>query len=163
VGRRARTAAARPLQEGQHARFLARIHSWGFGTLYIDPKRLPAGPFLAYNHDGKLVGSIYTVPVTFNDLAANHRLRIPERATPWDSRFLVNPGDRFEVTFAEEGVYDYFGLPHEGAGMVGRLIVGHPGGPGHSRVTFPSIASVMAGKIVRLEQFSQGGASRGTR
>ena len=28
------------------------------------------------------------------------------------------------------GVYDYFCMPHEEAGMVGRLIVGQPIGPG---------------------------------
>jgi plastocyanin len=59
-----------------------------------------------------------------------HSLRIPERAEPWDSGFLVNPGDRFEVTLTTEGVYDYFCLPHEHAGMVGRIVVGRPGGPG---------------------------------
>ena len=35
----------------------------GMGTLYVDPKTLPAGPFLAYDRDGKLVSSIYMVPV----------------------------------------------------------------------------------------------------
>jgi hypothetical protein len=61
---------------------------------------------------------------------ANHSLRIPQGAEPWDSGFLINPGDRFEVTLTAEGVYDYFCLPHEAAGMVGRLVVGRPGGPG---------------------------------
>jgi plastocyanin len=61
---------------------------------------------------------------------ANHSLRIPEAAEPWDSGFLVNPGDRFEVALTVEGVYDYFCLPHEAAGMVGRIVVGRPGGPG---------------------------------
>ncbi len=42
----------------------------------------------------------------------------------------MNPGDRFEVTLTAEGVYDYFCLPHEAAGMVGRIVVGRPGGPG---------------------------------
>ena len=59
-----------------------------------------------------------------------HSRRIPEQAEPWDSGFLVNPGDRFEVTLTAEGVYDYFCLPHEHAGMVGRIVVGRPGGPG---------------------------------
>jgi hypothetical protein len=27
----------------------------GLGTLYVDPKTLPDGPFLAYDHHGKLV------------------------------------------------------------------------------------------------------------
>jgi hypothetical protein len=35
----------------------------GLGTLYVDPKSLPAGPFLAYDHDGKLVSTIYMIPM----------------------------------------------------------------------------------------------------
>ena len=47
------------------------------GQLYVDPKTLPAGPFLAYDHQGKLVSTIYMIPVdqieqhkAFADLAA---------------------------------------------------------------------------------------------
>ena len=32
-------------------------------TLYVDPKTLPAGPFLAYDHAGRLVSTIYMVPL----------------------------------------------------------------------------------------------------
>ena len=60
----------------------------------------------------------------------DHPLRIPETAPPWDSGYLVNPGDQFEVTLTVEGVYDYFCAPHEIAGMVGRIVVGRPAGPG---------------------------------
>ena len=60
----------------------------------------------------------------------DHALRIPEAAEPWDSGYLVEPGDRFEVTLTVPGVYDYFCAPHEAAGMVGRIIVGEPSGPG---------------------------------
>jgi hypothetical protein len=35
----------------------------GLGTLYVDPATLPAGPFLAYDHDGQLVSSIYMIPL----------------------------------------------------------------------------------------------------
>ncbi len=59
-----------------------------------------------------------------------HSLRIPERAQPWNSGFLVQPGAHFEVTLSVVGVYDYFCAPHEIAGMVGRIVVGKPGGPG---------------------------------
>ena len=48
----------------------------GLGTLYVDPKTLPAGPFLAYDKDGHLVSSVYMIPVkditahkAFNNLA----------------------------------------------------------------------------------------------
>jgi hypothetical protein len=49
----------------------------GLGQLYVDPATLPAGPFLAYDHDGKLVSTIYMIPVEdlnpdkkFDNLAA---------------------------------------------------------------------------------------------
>ena len=35
----------------------------GLGELYVNPKTLPAGPFLAYDHKGKLVSTIYMIPV----------------------------------------------------------------------------------------------------
>ena len=60
----------------------------------------------------------------------HHSLRIPEHAKPWDSGFLVNPGAHFEVTLDVPGVYDYYCAPHEAAGMVGRIVVGKPLGPG---------------------------------
>lgn len=47
----------------------------GLGVLYVDPSTLPAGPFLAYDRQGKLVSSVYMIPVkdleahkAFNDL-----------------------------------------------------------------------------------------------
>jgi hypothetical protein len=48
----------------------------GLGTLYVQPATLPAGPFLAYDRDGRLVSTIYMIPLTdiegqkqFDDLA----------------------------------------------------------------------------------------------
>lgn len=35
----------------------------GLGQLFVDPATLPAGPFLAYDHDGALVSTIYMLPV----------------------------------------------------------------------------------------------------
>lgn len=49
----------------------------GLGQLYVDPSTLPAGPFLAYDHSGRLVSTIYMLPIedlnpnkSFNDLKA---------------------------------------------------------------------------------------------
>jgi hypothetical protein len=49
----------------------------GLGQLFVDPATLPAGPFLAYDHDGKLVSTVYMIPIedlkpnkTFDNLAA---------------------------------------------------------------------------------------------
>jgi hypothetical protein len=51
----------------------------GLGNLYVDPATLPAGPFLAYDHQGKLVSSIYMIPLkdmnnqkAFSGLKAAH-------------------------------------------------------------------------------------------
>ena len=51
----------------------------GLGTLYVDPKSLPAGPFLAYDRQGHLVSSIYMLPLkdlgahrSFQDLPVAH-------------------------------------------------------------------------------------------
>jgi hypothetical protein len=35
----------------------------GLGVLYVDPATLPAGPFLAYDRQGKLVSSVYMIPL----------------------------------------------------------------------------------------------------
>ncbi len=53
-------------------------------------------------------------------------IRIPTVARGWDSGILTRPGATFEVTLDVPGVYDYYCLPHEAAGMVGRIVVGRP-------------------------------------
>jgi plastocyanin len=99
-----------------------------------------------------------------------HSLRIPERAQPWNSGFLLKPGADFDVTFTIEGVYDYYCLPHEQAGMVGRIVVGQPSGPGSlpfdyfngrpgtarwkpvpdaARKAFPAVERIMQSRVVR--------------
>ncbi len=35
----------------------------GLGQLYVDPKTLPAGPFLAYDKQGKFVSTVYIIPL----------------------------------------------------------------------------------------------------
>lgn len=102
---------------------------------------------------------------------ANHSLRIPSNAAPWDSGYL-SPGEHFEVRFTVEGVYDYYCMPHEAAGMVGRIIVGKPTGPGAmpfdyfvgkpyakdwrpvppaAQAAFPAVERIMREKVVRLD------------
>jgi plastocyanin len=99
-----------------------------------------------------------------------HALRIPEAADPWDSGYLVEPGDRFEATLTVPGVYDYFCTPHEMAGMVGRIIVGEATGPGAlpfdyfkddpaaqdwqpvpkaAQAAFPPVGAIMSDRLVR--------------
>ncbi len=53
-------------------------------------------------------------------------LRIPAAAGAWNSDYLL-PDESFDVRFTAEGVYDYFCVPHEHAGMVGRIVVAASG------------------------------------
>ncbi|HBX66984.1 MAG TPA: hypothetical protein DEG32_12825, partial [Balneolaceae bacterium] len=50
-------------------------------------------------------------------------LRIPTSAQSFDSGML-NKGDRWFLEIKEEGVYDYFCIPHERLGHAGRIISG---------------------------------------
>lgn len=44
----------------------------GLGKLYVDPATLPVGPFLAYDRTGKLVSTIYMVPLA--DMEAHKKI-----------------------------------------------------------------------------------------
>ncbi|MBK0398283.1 hypothetical protein H0I76_03695 [Limibaculum sp. M0105] len=77
------------------------------------------------NHDK---GNSHTA-TTYHPAIFDRPRRIPSGAAPWDSDFLL-PGASFEVTLSVPGVYDYYCIPHEHAGMVGRIVVGRPGDPG---------------------------------
>jgi plastocyanin len=49
--------------------------------------------------------------------------RIPKGVSPFDSGMLQK-GDTWTLQLRKKGVYDYFCLPHERMGHVGRIIVG---------------------------------------
>ncbi len=55
--------------------------------------------------------------------------RIPEGADAFNSEILSEQGATYEHTFETTGTYDYFCIPHKTLGMVGRIVVGDPGGP----------------------------------
>jgi plastocyanin len=57
-------------------------------------------------------------------------LRIPETAQAWSSELLKTIDASYEHMFESIGIHDYFCIPHEDVGMVGRLIVREATGPG---------------------------------
>jgi len=36
----------------------------GMGELFVDPATLPAGPFVAYDHDDRVVSTTYMIPIS---------------------------------------------------------------------------------------------------
>ncbi|MFC4986781.1 plastocyanin/azurin family copper-binding protein [Saliphagus infecundisoli] len=55
--------------------------------------------------------------------------RIPDGAETFNSETLSEQGATYEHTFETTGTYDYFCIPHKTQGMIGRIVVGEPGGP----------------------------------
>ncbi len=150
------------------------------GTVDIGMLSDPLGTTVWFDPIGILVAPGTTVRWTvhanvhtttaYHPANDHHSLRIPEKAEPWDSKFLVNPGDHVTVTLTVPGVYDYFCRPHEAAGMVGRIVVGTPSGPGAlpfdyfrgrpgteawvpvpaaAQKAFPSVSRIMRARVVR--------------
>jgi hypothetical protein len=64
----------------------------GLGALYVQPQTLPAGPFLAYDRDDRLVSTIYMIPVS--DITAQKRFEhLAAGATAvQDTDIYYNPG-----------------------------------------------------------------------
>ncbi|HEY8594514.1 MAG TPA: DUF5602 domain-containing protein [Devosiaceae bacterium] len=96
-GPAAEIAKAPPAAPFQQVSKLVKLPDFipGLGQLFVDPATLPAGPFLAYDHDGALVATVYMIPVA--DL---------------------NPDKSFDNLSAPGGVVDhvdiYFNAGHPG-------------------------------------------------
>lgn len=130
------------------------------GQYYFDPVGVfvPVGGTVRWQFPFRGgVGALMGITVTaFHPANDNHELRIPAQAMPFDSRPMNRAQDgfvRFEHTFTVEGTYDYFSASHEVLGMVGRIVVGKPGGPAEQppgyggregrAVMFPAEAAVL--------------------
>lgn len=122
---------------------------------YNDPKGLLIDPGMTVrfvNESGSHSATAY------HPANQDKPLRIPEAADPWDSGMLTEDSAPFEVTLDIQGVYDYYCIPHEDLGMVGRIIVGEPqAGPGttppdglppDAQDALPSIEAILEGGTV---------------
>ena len=120
--------ACTALARGQSSDVLeiAMVRAYRQGRFYYDPIGLYVNP-------GQTVRWTTRPPsfsvVAFHPDNDNHELRIPDGAEPFDSKILGR-SPSFEWTFEVEGTYDYFSWNHEAIGMIGRIVVGAPGGPG---------------------------------
>jgi plastocyanin len=90
-----------------------------------DPAGLHVAPATTIRWINADSGNAHTATAYHPDIMDRPR-RIPEGAEPWDSEYLL-PDESFSVTLTVPGVYDFYCVPHEHAGMVGRIVVGEPG------------------------------------
>lgn len=128
---------------GALATLTMSARTWASPVEVIEMRGTPRGERVWFAPHGLAVAPGTTLRFVNRDPANSHtatayhpsildrKRRIPADAKPWDSDFLL-PGDSFETTLSVPGVYDYYCQPHEMAGMVGRIVVGHPSDPGWS-------------------------------
>lgn len=89
-----------------------------------DPAGLHVAPGTAIRWVNADAGNAHTA-TAYHPENMDRPRRIPEGAEPWDSDYLL-PEEIFEVNLMVPGVYDFYCVPHEHAGMVGRVVVGEP-------------------------------------
>ena len=89
--------------------------------------------------------------------------RIPAAASPFDSGVLS--AGSFEYTFDTPGTYDYYCIPHRSMGMVGRIIVGEPGGPAEATPIpdgdVPESEVILEQETVAIDQFDESDDNHG--
>lgn len=128
------------------------MHTEG-GEYYFDPIGLHVEP-----------GTAVTVEnVSGNHNVVNYDGRIPEAADGFETEI----GATTELTLEEPGTYDYYCSPHKTFGMVGRVVVGEPGGPAEGSMPpdgdVPQSDAIVEAGSVSYADFASGGSSGSTR
>lgn len=109
--------------------------------VWFDPLGLHIQPGQTLRWTNRDPGNSHTV-TAYHPAIFDRLQRIPKGAEPWNSGYLL-PNETYSVTLTLPGVYDYYCVPHEHAGMVGRIVVGEP-------PTSDYPATVADGKLMSL-------------
>jgi plastocyanin len=90
-------------------------------ALAFEPKEITVkvGDRVQWRNVGQIAHTVTTTP---SKVANPDRVSVPRGAKPWDSG-LIGDEETFSRTFDEPGAYEYLCIPHEGAGMVGTVVV----------------------------------------
>jgi plastocyanin len=89
--------------------------------LAFEPKRIEvaAGEKVTWKNVGTVA---HTVTADKSKAADASLVSVPAGTKEWDSGFVAE-GESFSRTFRKPGSYRYICIPHEGAGMVGSVVV----------------------------------------
>jgi plastocyanin len=90
-------------------------------SLTFEPNELKVkvGDTVEWRNAGNIAHTVTTEPSKVSDPG---RVSVPQGAKPWDSG-LLGGDDTFSRTFDRPGTYRYLCIPHEGANMVGKVVV----------------------------------------
>jgi plastocyanin len=152
--------AAQPLPAASRAERVRIIvmHGTARGErTWFAPAGLAVPPGARVRFVNRDAGNSHTSTAYHPDVFDRAR-RIPAAASPWDSGFLL-PGEGFDVVLTAPGVYDYYCIPHEMAGMAGRIVVGTPEDPGWEDAAPASddLPEKIAGRVPSVAEIIQRG------
>ena len=130
--------------------------------VWFDPIGLLVQPGQTVRWTNRDAGNSHT-STAYHPENFDRPLRIPEAAEPVELGLSAAGRELFGRRSTVPGVYDYYCVPHEHAGMVGRIVVGAPG-PGDWRTrpdadgdlpevalkAFPAVEDIMRDKVVRV-------------
>lgn len=88
-------------------------------TFESDSVAVRVGDVVTWRNAGLIQHSVTADPT---EATLDGSVRLPDGAEPFDSGLLAE-GETFSHIFRVPGRYDYFCIPHEGAGMTGAVIV----------------------------------------
>jgi plastocyanin len=90
-------------------------------ALKFEPSEITAsvGDRVRWRNVGNIAHTVTTDPAKVAD-AGN--VSVPSDVTPWDSG-LIGADRSFARTFRRSGVYRYVCIPHEGARMIGSVVI----------------------------------------
>jgi len=130
--------------------------------VWFDPAGVLVPPGSTVRWTNREEGNVHTT-TAYHPANFDRPQRMPAAAIPWNSDYLM-PGEAFEVMLTVPGVYDFYCIPHEHAGMVGRIVVGAvpadwhgwPEGdlPAVAPAAFPDTATIIRKRAVRARERS---------
>ena len=97
-----------------------------YTDLYFDPIGLFVEPGTTVSFE--LVSGVHSATAYHPDNQGALNRRIPSGAPSWNTGQFDKKGASRSVTFETNGTHDYYCIPHKYR-MVGRVVVGEPGGP----------------------------------
>ncbi|MFB6081759.1 MAG: plastocyanin/azurin family copper-binding protein [Halanaeroarchaeum sp.] len=125
-------------------------------SYYFDPIGLFVEPGTTVTF--RIESGSHTATAYVDGLGGAATTRIPDGGVEFDTGLLSQQGATADVTFETEGTYDYFCIPHKTMGMVGRIVVGSPGGPAEGSMPpdgrVPESAAIVDEGRISFAEFS---------
>jgi plastocyanin len=130
-----------------------------YTDLYFDPIGLFVEPGTTVSFE--LVSGVHSATAYHPDNQYALERRVPRGGPSWNTGQFSEEGAFRNVTFETSGTHDYYCIPHKQLGMVGRIVVGDPGGPAAESPNpdgeLPDSERIVEREVIPYEEFRASG------